>query len=72
MPVSLALLLDEIVRPGGELKITRHDVHPAWSVKPRWKATLFDPRQDSPYPRAACTITANTAVELAQKLEERL
>lgn len=72
MPPSLAVLLDELVRPGGELKVTRDDTHPAWSTNPRWKAIVFEPRQDSPYPRPSRTITANTAVELAKRLEEAL
>jgi hypothetical protein len=72
MTQNLAVIFDELIKPGGELKITRDDTHPVWSTRPRWTAVIFTPRQDSPYLRPAQTITAHNAVELVQKLEEHL
>lgn len=69
---STAVLLDELIRHGGELKITRDDSHAAYSNTPRWTAIVFEPRKDSPYLRAAHTVTANTSIELLQKLGDLL
>lgn len=69
--MDIAVLLDEIVRPGGTMEISRSSQFPVGN-DPGWELIVSDPpRPGSRFRRSFLRIRAGSASELVRLFKER-